>query len=323
MRKLRLDFLSNNLDVLDEKEMSEIKGGQNYYSSWSATLAAIDSGTSGPGVWYKPETDEWWKVDDGNNVYGSSGFTSYGASTTSYNSVYGNGSTDGYGGGSTGYQYTGGYATYGDYGSYGSYGGSYGSYGGSYGSYGGSNGEDVWTGKLKGYQEDFVITNSTTRQLDRYMNQYFGDFPNQTTDPSVSATEVVVGYLPSGYTMNQDGSYNKNGVTVYGVTWLDADGKPKVSISPYMLSQLNDDSRGGLVGHELIHAKHIEEHKALYQSNRAQFDKNSEYASYKYQRDWYNARGQTASAAQCQAQMNYFQQNGADTTWGSSYTDIP
>ncbi|SDJ04339.1 hypothetical protein SAMN04487898_101157 [Pedobacter sp. ok626] len=206
---------------------------------------------------------------------------------------------------------SGGYGNYGGYnggwpgwyppggsGGYGGYSPS-GGYGGGYGGYGGPN------------------PSATLELINRVQNnfsQFYGHFPNAITIAGSTA--------PQGYTINSEGQYinTVSGAASYGLTYKSGD-LTFVYISPYIMN-LDETTSMGLIGHELIHAAHFSEHSALYNSNSSQFKLNSEYAAYKFQRDYYISTGDTESRNLCQEQMDSLEAAGADTTWRSSLTSF-
>lgn len=168
-----------------------------------------------------------------------------------------------------------------------------------------------------GYASSTPSDPKTTELNSEVMSKYSNFMFTHTDTVLLSGTNV-----PAGYTINASGEYvDTSGGICYGVTER-RDSKTYVYISPYVMtdSNLNEASRQGLIGHELTHVANIKDHAALYATNRAQFNLNSEYAAHSNQEVFAKNIGDPQTDDAMKAEMTRLQNLGADTTWNNKLT---
>ncbi|MEX6686680.1 hypothetical protein QTN47_04200 [Danxiaibacter flavus] len=187
--------------------------------------------------------------------------------------------------------------------------------GGSGGSGGGSYDSSQIVSISQGFNDTSQPTYTTSMD---YFKAHFQNF--KTNHPVV----FVDNEAPPGYTMNGDRRFVDARGNVSDAATKLVNGFIFIYVDSYVLNtEMPDFVRQEILGHELVHAKQIEEHYDMYVNNNAQFTLNSEYAAYQYSLNSAKAAGDQVGIQFFQNLLNTDYSGGKAANWTSNYSDVP
>lgn len=137
-----------------------------------------------------------------------------------------------------------------------------------------------------------------------------------------TVTDTNSPYYGKYTSTDQNGNIQySNAVTMAG--YKNGEWITEIFISPDVMDNFSDEERFGTVGHEMIHANNIAAHTNMYQNDIEQFQKNSEYAAWKFEYYYYAQKGDNEAAIDAWHMMQKYEEEGADTTWDYTLPDFP
>lgn len=183
---------------------------------------------------------------------------------------------------------------------------------GGYGGYGGYYPSGGYGGGYGGYGADPTATTN----LLNYVNSNFSGFFSNNPNVMVIVTDAIP--TSTGYTYDTSShTYrNSSGGSVYGITYKSGD-LIFVYMSPAIGTVISGGGSASVIEHELLHAQHIRQYATLYETNRAKFNLESEYAAYSNQRYDAILAGDTATANACMNMMSSLMLQGAEGIFSS------